>query len=53
MTPKDRLYWFWATGILPGTIFDGLDEAKSDRIRTTTHTRRRRSNRRRANGTQQ
>jgi hypothetical protein len=25
MTPQDRIRFFWASGILPGTMFDDLD----------------------------
>ncbi len=28
MTPQERLDWFWATGELPGTIFDDLNDRK-------------------------
>ena len=26
MTPQEKINWFWATGVLPGTIFDDWDD---------------------------
>jgi hypothetical protein len=26
MTPKERMDWFWATGFLPGSMFDDLHD---------------------------
>lgn len=26
MKPKERIDFFWATGVLPGTIFEDLDD---------------------------
>jgi hypothetical protein len=31
MKPQDKMDWFWATGVLPGTIFDDLDDRKAAR----------------------
>ena len=28
MTPKEELYWFWATGVLPRFMVDDLDTQK-------------------------
>lgn len=28
MTPQEKIKWFWATGVLPGTMFDDWDEKK-------------------------
>ena len=29
MTPKEEMHWFWATGVLPGTMFDDLDDRRA------------------------
>jgi hypothetical protein len=26
---KEKLYWFWSTGVLPGSMFDDLDDRKA------------------------
>ncbi len=26
MMPKEKIKWFWATGVVPGTIFDAFDD---------------------------
>ena len=28
MKPQEKMNWFWATGVLPGTIFDDFDDKK-------------------------
>ena len=26
MKPQEKMSWFWATGVLPGTLFDDLND---------------------------
>lgn len=26
MKPQDKMRWFWATGVLPGTLFDDFND---------------------------
>ncbi len=33
MTPQERMRWFWATGVLPGSIFQDLDDPKAAKTR--------------------
>jgi hypothetical protein len=29
MKPQEKMSWFWATGVLPGTLFDDIDDKKA------------------------
>jgi hypothetical protein len=29
MKPQEKMDWFWATGVLPGTLFDDMDDQKA------------------------
>jgi hypothetical protein len=40
MKPREKINWFWATGILPGTMFDDLNDRE---IRQLEEPRRRRT----------
>ena len=32
MTPQEKMKWFWATGALPGTVFDDLNDREAMRL---------------------
>jgi len=31
MTPQEKMDWFWATGVVPGSIFDDWNDQKAKR----------------------
>jgi hypothetical protein len=31
MKPQEKMNWFWATGVLPGTIFDDFGDTRERR----------------------
>ena len=29
MRPQERIRWFWSTGVLPGTLFDDMEDQRN------------------------
>jgi hypothetical protein len=46
MTPRDKLHWFWVTGVLPGSIFDDWNDGRSRRTEGDRQPHRRSAGRR-------
>ena len=48
MTLSEKIRWFWLTGVLPGTLFDDLDDRKRKHTRSIAPPQHARTDRHRA-----